>query len=327
MQEHGSTMNRDPQPSGANEGNLRTLVLVFLAILLSEVTLRSTENLLSDNIAHINEIPELVAEYDPKSEPSFVFIGNSLTNNGVDLRILDEWFLQNSTQIGDSTKLVPDATTIWSWSCVVENQFFDSGITPGHIVLGFAWNQLSDQSRILPTRLGAFFCSASDLFEINRHKALSSAEIGEFFTAMSLRTYAHRDTVRNRTLSAVVPYYEPMTQQINRQQRDVQNDSEVRLSYSVLDSLISSLESHGSSLVVVAMPVRDNTYIVDQALKELLGRRGIPLFDYTNMKGLDDSSFLDDMHLNTEGAAALSTRLAEDLSTVLANPVGQRGDY
>ena len=163
-------MNQDRQPVGASGGDLRTLLLVLFALVLSEAVLRSTEDMLSGNIAHVNEISDLVADYSPETEPSFVFLGNSLTNNGVDVPLVNELLLQNGVQVGDSTKLVPDATTIWSWSCVLENQFFDNGVGPGTVVLGFGWDQLSDQSRILPTRLGAYFCSTVDFLTINKRR-------------------------------------------------------------------------------------------------------------------------------------------------------------
>jgi len=311
-------MDNAQQSSGANGGDLRTLLFVLLAVFVSDVLLRSMENMLSGNIAHVNEITELVEDYDSSSDNSLLFLGNSLTNNGVDLPLVNELLPANGIPVGDSTKLVPDATTIWSWSCVLKNHFFNNETSPGVVILGFGWDQLSDQSRILPTRLGAFFCSAADLPSINRHRSLSSAETGEFLTAGALRTYAHRETIRNRVLSTVVPHYQSMTQSINRQQRDVQSDSNQQFSYSVLSSLIDSLQTHDSRLIVVAMPVRDNPYEVDHRLREFLDDLEIPLFDYTNLGPINDGSFLDDMHLNPEGARILSTRLAKDLAVTLA---------
>ncbi len=316
-------MSKDQQPSGARGGDLRTLLLVLLAIVLSEAFLRSAENYLSGNIAHINEISALVADYQPEPGPSFVFLGNSLTNYGVDLPLLDRLIVENGLRIGDSTKLVPDSTTIWSWSCVIENQFFNNDIDPGTVVLGFGWNQLSDQSRILPTRLGAFFCSSSDLLTIRQHRDLSSAEAGEFLAAKSLRAYAHRETVRNRVLSALIPDYQSTTQSINRQQRNRPDNAELEFTYSVLTSLINSLKEKNSKLVVVALPVRDNPYEVDGALVQLLESHDIPLFDYTNLEQIEYGSFLDDMHLSPQGSVILSTRLAKDLAAILSSPDDQ----
>lgn len=302
---------------------MRTLLLVLLAVVASEVFLRSSEDMLSGNIAHINQIPRLVADFDSSSDTSFVFLGNSLTNHAIDLPLINEQLQANGVPLGDSIKLVPDATTIWSWNCVVDNQFMKNSVTPGVVVLGFGWNQLSDQSRILPTRLGAFFCSAGDLLTINRLKNLSSAEAGEFLTASALRTYAHRDTIRNRALSTVIPHYQSITQMMNSQQRDRQDSTEQLYSYTVLNSLIDNLANTNSKLIVVAMPVRDNPYNVEEGLLTALAKREVPLLDYTNLDQIDSNSFLDDMHLNSKGGAVLSTHLAKDLAVVLAPPSDQ----
>ena len=146
---------------------------------------------------------------------------------------------------------------------------------------------------------------------------MSSSETGEFITASALRTYAHRETVRNRVLSATVPHYQSMTQSINRQQRHSEDSTKLRFSYSVLDSLINSLRIHDSTLIVVAMPVRDNPYEVEHGLRKVLEDHNVPLLDYRNLGQINYGSFLDDMHLNPEGATVLSTRLAEDLAAIL----------
>jgi len=86
-----------------------------------------------------------------------------------------------------------------------------------------------------------------------------------------------------------------------------------------LDNLIASLEDKDSSLIVVAMPVRDNPYEVEPGLRDLLASRETPLLDYRNLDRINGSSFLDDMHLSSEGASILSANLAKDLSAILAS--------
>ena len=316
-------MNREQQSFGASGGELRTLLFVLLAVVLGEALLRSAENMLSGNIAHINEIPHLVEDYDSSRNTSFIFLGNSLTNNAIDLPLVNEQLQLNGVLVGNSAKLVPDATTIWSWYCVLDNQFLDKGVEPGVVVLGFGWNQLSDQSRLSPTQLGAFFCSTRDLLTINRNRTLSSAEAGEFLTASALRTYTHRQTIRNGALSTIIPHYQSTTQSINAQQRDRQDSAEPVFSYSILSSLIDALKDNNSRLIVVAIPVRDDPYEIEQGLLTVLKNREIPLLDYTNLHQIDSSSFLDDMHLKPNGAAVLSARLSKDLSVILAQPTDQ----
>ena len=48
----------------------------------------------------------------------------------------------------------------------------------------------------------------------------------------------------------------------------------------------------------------------------------VPLLDYRHLDQIDSSSFLDDMHLNPDGAIVLSTNLAKDLSVILTASSG-----
>ena len=57
--------------------------------------------MLSGNIAHVNEIADLVADYDSSHETSLLFLGNSLTNNGVDLPLIDDLLAANRVPVGD----------------------------------------------------------------------------------------------------------------------------------------------------------------------------------------------------------------------------------
>lgn len=307
-------MDQISQPLRQRRGEFLTVLAVLGALLFSDVVLRTVEDRLSGNIEHINEIDDLAADYKADDPESILFMGNSLTNNGVNADIARKLLNENGHNVTTMNKIVPDATTIWSWSCIADNQFLDRDVYPATIVLGFGWNQLSDQSRILPTRLGAFFCSADDLLNIREHKTLTSAEIGEFLTARTLRTYAHRETVRNRVLSILIPHYQQMTQENNRRLRNAADAAGSQVfSYTVLQDLITDLSQNGTQLVVMAMPVRDLPYEIDDSLARLLRDMQVPLLDYRHLSGIAEDSFLDDMHLDPDGATVLTTRLANDL--------------
>lgn len=309
--------NRTNFPS--RDGAGLTLLLVLLAITGSELVLRTIDDRLSGNVEHVNKIPDLANAYYQSDHTSLLFLGNSLTNNGIDLTQAREMLSEKGMRMSVINKIVPDATAIWAWSCIMENQFLDRGFAPGTVVLGFGWNQLSDQSQILPTPLGAFYCNTADLKTINEQRTLTSAEIGEFFTARLIRTYAHREAIRNRVLSQLIANYESITQANNRRMRRMSESSDDQvLSYSVLANLIDQLENRASRLVVMAMPVRDGDFEIDHALKNLLSSKGVELLDYRNLDEIGYELFLDDMHLNNQGANILTSRLVSDLTKIVA---------
>lgn len=176
----------------------KVLLTLFIVLLVAETLLRLVESHLSGNVAHIQEIPELSAQYDQYSEPGILFLGNSLSNNAIDAPLFRSEMDEQGVVFSVIEKIVPDATTIWSWSCILRNRIFELDNKPNTVFIGFAWNQLSDQSRLLPTRLGGFFCTNTDLMHLAQQARVSSAEIGEFLTASTFRMFTHREIIRNR---------------------------------------------------------------------------------------------------------------------------------
>lgn len=311
-------MNRDRQQNVTPGTSRNTMAVLILAIIVSDATLRFTEDSLSGNIEHVNEISGISKKLHSAQQDSMLFLGNSLTNNGVDSQLTRRLLAKSEIDIGPIGKIVPDATSIWSWSCIMDNHFFYQGQNPDIVILGFGWNQLSDQSRVLPTRLGAFFCSLKDLPKIDRYGDLTFSEYGEFFFARIFRTYAHRETIRNRFLSSIIPNYEGETQTNNRRLRnDDSSPANAEFSYRVLGSLIDDLDSRSSRLIVMAMPVRDRPYENNQKLMEFLKSRNVLYLDYRRLPEINAQSFLDDMHLNEQGATVLTSKLASDLADTL----------
>ena len=120
-------------------------LMVILALVVSEVSIRLTESTLSGNIAHIHQIPNLVQSSKRHTDSSIVIIGNSLANNGFDLETISrdawpQWSEENS-----AIKIVPDGTNIWPWLCILEEHFPKDEKSSGILVIPFAWNQLGEQ--------------------------------------------------------------------------------------------------------------------------------------------------------------------------------------
>ncbi|MEW8540879.1 MAG: hypothetical protein AB2565_20410 [Candidatus Thiodiazotropha endolucinida] len=109
--------------------NLPTVakVLITLAVVVfsAEALLRSIEGSLSGNISHVIEIPELSERFDQSDEPGLLVLGNSLTNNGIDATLLKSGLEAQGLAYPTVEKMVPDATTIWSWSCILRNRIYD----------------------------------------------------------------------------------------------------------------------------------------------------------------------------------------------------------
>ncbi len=299
----------------------KALIALLVILLAAETLLRSVEGTLSGNVAHIVEIPELADNLNKSNKPGLLILGNSLTNDGIDASQLQSGL--NMQGLADSTieKIVPDGTTIWSWTCILRNRIYELKNKPDTVLIGFAWGQLADQSRLLPTSLGGFFCSYKDLIHITEQATMNSAQIGEFVTASTFRLFTHREAIRNKILSILIPHYMTSTQEINRRLRGTNSAASASdTTYRELSLTIEQLKSYGKDIVLMAMPVRNNPYSLDPELLNTVKNKDITLLDYRNLDFITDDLFTDEMHLTKAGSALLTARLVDDLAKIRSTP-------
>ncbi|HWK50249.1 MAG TPA: hypothetical protein VNR40_10200 [Steroidobacter sp.] len=301
------------------------VVLALLGLIaLVDVSLRLAEPRLSGNLAHVAEIPELVAAGGVPQRHSLLLLGNSLTNNGVAAPVINAALPEMSI-----AKVTPDGTGLWDWQCLLDHQLIERReVQYDTVVIGFAWHLLSDQTRNDPSRLGALYCRMSDLSNPRAIGLESSGDIGEFMAAAVLRTYALRDTLRNRFFQLVVPSYVKFTQADNAaganaagqaadaHQAPAADDTEY--TYRTFAGVVDRLKSKGTRVIVVAMPVQ-STYEIDSELRELERSAGLTVIDLRDVAGLNSSHYRDRMHLNPVGQQILSKALAAGLHVELAS--------
>jgi len=291
------------------------VVLALLALIaLVDVSLRLTDSRLSGNLAHVEAIPEIIAEAGQPERRSVLVLGNSLTNNGVAPDVMN-------ARLSDVTlaKVTPDATGLWDWQCLLDHQVIErQNLQFDTLVIGFAWHLLSDQTRVDASRLGSLYCDLSDLGRARAIGLRNSGDIGEFVAAKLLRSYALRDTLRNRLFQIAVPHYIQFTQTTNSARAGATEPpaQSVQYTYETFAGLVNRLKSKGTRVIAVAMPVRQ-AYDLDPELRSLADRGVLELIDLRQLPGIESQHYLDGMHLNTTGQQILSRALAEDLAAEL----------
>jgi len=302
----------------------RVVFALLVSIALVDISLRLVEPRLSGNLAHVAEIRELIAAAGQPQRPSLLLLGNSLTNNGIATPVIKR-------ALPDMTlaKVTPDGTGLWDWQCLLDHQVVERReVQFDTVVIGFAWHLLSDQTRNDPSRLGALYCRMSDLANPQAIGLQTSGDIGEFMAANVLRTYALRDTLRNRFFQLAVPNYMQFTQASNAARAGIAEQSdeghrapaagEPQHTYRTLAGVVDRLRSKGTRVIVVAMPVQ-SSYKIDPQLRELEASGSLTVVDLRKVAGLDRSHYLDEMHLNPAGQQILSKALAADLHLELAS--------
>jgi hypothetical protein len=287
---------------GSTEARVVFALLALIALV--DVSLRLTDSRLSGNLAHVEAIPEIVAEAGKPEGRSLLVLGNSLTNNGVSPEVVHQRLADLKV-----AKVTPDATDLWDWQCLLDHQVIERrNVQFDTVVIGFAWHLLSDQSRVDASRLGALYCEFGDLAHPGQVGLKSSGDVGEFMAAKVLRTYALRDTLRNRFFQVSVPNYVEFTQATNSARAGqaaapaAKVEQDARYTYETFTGLVHRLKNEGTRVIVVAMPVRQQ-YELDAELLSLNVTGTLELIDLRRLPGIEPAHYLDGIHLNTPPAS------------------------
>jgi hypothetical protein len=293
------------------------LILAIVAIAAVDLGLRVFEPRLSGDIANTMSFPERVAELSSTDGKRVAAIGNSLIGDGLDTDVFMGKLLDPNPGKGHAIKMVPDGSGIWDWHCLVHHRLADMPEGPDLVVIGFGWDQLSDQNRISLTRSFNALCPAGAL----RDFSVLSGRIGindwlEMATVKTSKLYAHRQTIRHRVLQNVVPDYRRMTRQLNARAGDA-GDTEtptrsVEFSYRALDTMLDRLSGSGSQVVLVAMPVM-TPYEIDKGICEHLAGTQHRLLDMRFAVPSQQDLYRDNLHLNESGSRLFSEALALQL--------------
>lgn len=292
-------------------------VVIALAVVVAliELALRSQTSNLSGNIQHIGQIPAIAARLGQQSN-SLLFLGNSLTNNGVEPSVFQA--RQTGLNAALVEKITPDATSLSDWYCVFKNNIAGMDSPPRTVVLGFAWLQLSDQYPINASRLGGYFCSMADIAALSGTGLTNHNKLLDFLAGAASHVYLNREAIRNRLLDALVPNYRSVTQEMNVNPGlgSKAKIEKIEHRYTTLARFSQMARDAGIRLVLVAMPVKDE-YPIDPGLMETVKDHGMTLLDMRNTPGVASSMFLDPIHLNESGRQHFSLALAHALRDVL----------
>lgn len=292
------------------------LVLALLGAAALDVGVRVFETRLSGDIANTKRFPEEVAELARSSGKRVAVLGNSLIGDGFASDVFMGNWLARNPGTGKAIKLVPDGSGIWDWHCVVHYQLLDEEAAPNLVIIGYGWDQLSDQNALSLTRAFNSLCPAGAM----RDFSALSGRVGindwlEMGAVKTSKLYAHREPIRHRVLQHLVPEYRRMTRQVNaRAGEGAQGEAAVsaRRSYAALQRILESLSSNGTQVVLVAMPVL-NPYEIDRDMCNLLEGTKHHFLDMRYAVPSSKELYRDGIHLNEAGAQLFSETLATQL--------------
>ncbi len=301
--------------------NVTAALLLALACVVGlDLFVRSAEARLSGDVANKQRFLEVMRQTSANpGQPLLAAVGSSLIDRGIDSVVLTAAL----TPAGDTplvVKLAPDNSTIWDWTCVVETHLISRTPPADRVIIGFAWDQLSDVATLNLRRNFNNLCPPAKLAYFSQFSPSVETETWLDVAAVTTsKLFTHREPIRQKIFSRIIPHYEAETQQLNernnaRQTAPVASNTAgaTAVHYRAAAALLGELGGVGTSAVLVAMPVQA-PYQIDRAICDILGPNDLFL-DLRTAVPPDPALYRDAIHLNDEGARRLSTVLAAQLA-------------
>jgi hypothetical protein len=257
-----------------------------------------------------------------------VLMGNSATDRGVDLGVLQATFAASGARVS-ADLFVADQSRINTWQFMLQKYFFSPGLHPDWVVITFYEDDVQDGNPVEIGRLAQFFTSVGDWPAVF---ALDLPEWGqrvEFVVASGWATFAASERIRERALEALVPDFRSYSERANgaiyehnQRRRRAPADAQAAPApptHRALRRLLRTAADHGVRLAFVAYPTRTDSgrppYLVLPQTLEVLRDAGAPFLDLRHVPGLQgDEMYDDEVHLSEAGRIPYSRALATALA-------------
>lgn len=324
-------MVEGPDPARKRTRGLRLALIALVAILVVlELVVRFGLFRVSKDLRRFRDYPSAAVSLAESSGTKIALFGNSTTDRGIDLAMVDESMEASGSGPAELRVFVADSSEISTWYFLIKHYFWDKGLKPDLAVLSFYGIDLADQSPEIG-RLAQNFTSIDDWSEVYRTDLTTSADRVDFAISSVWATFSARDRIRDRVLDIAIPHYRDFTRRLNdevykhqkaeRTKGGFKEDSS-RPSYRVLARTLSEARRRETKLVFVALPIQvpagEPIYPIAPEVQTMLEDAGVPLIDFRTVDGLDNSLYEDDIHLNPAGRQILSRKMGEALAAYLS---------
>ena len=306
--------------SDSSRTELKVVASVVLVLIAVECGLRAVEEKISLDVQHIRAIPAITQAVMSGPEPRLLFLGNSMTRDGID----EEAFRGELDRegIGPVTtgRMFPDNTQIGEWYYAFKKQCIHADRIPNFLVISCPTDQLTDLAHFSVYKLGSTWTRYHDVFEVFGNEVTNFGDRSEFLIAMHSSAFANRRRVGSRLLDAVVPNYRMAARQINevlrKSKRQAATQARIEITYHRLERLIDLARSHDVQVAIAAVAL-PKYYEIDPGLTALLASHGVPLLDCRRVPGLNATLFKDALHMKPEGAEIYSRYLAAKVAPMI----------
>jgi len=284
------------------------IIFVIIALFLSvELTLRMAQPYLSKDIKHYKALASIVEKFDKSEVDKVLFIGNSLTREGVD----KEKFEKNEKGL---TLIRPDDTTVTEWFWIFKSKIYDKDIKVTDLAIIFVGDQLEDKPLKEQNLVSiSNIVNTSEMFSVREFEVLSLSDLITLTLSHFSVTFASRERVQRRVLD-LLPMYREQSRIINRSlvEGHVQSSKDKKkATYKHLLELIKLAQEKNIHLTFISSPLL-KAYTLDRDLLNIFNKsESISFINAKDEVQVDKTDFQDGYHLNKEGASKFTEYILE----------------
>jgi hypothetical protein len=301
----------------------RVVLCLAALLLLLESVFTLMGHQLSHDVENISQISATAKALQLAPPPRVLFVGNSLTQAGVDPALLKEEAVKNGTfpQLSIFTAY-PDSSHATIWSFLLDRYFLEPGCVPENVVIITGRVHLLDAPPN-HTALGAYYVSVRDIPYYLRHDARSIENAMDFLLGRCSSTITLRRRVSPRVFDALLPHYQENWYLLSHASMKgalvAGHQSNENVSTDHFQRLMAALKERGARLTIVAAPM-PNRYEIHPSVLAATKENQIEVLDMNPVSGLTAEHFADADHLNARGKEIFTRALATELTNHWRKP-------
>lgn len=296
----------------------KVIGMVLLALAACELGVRVFEKRLVVDA----QTPALLKRLVEGEGQRVLVLGNSLVRDNVNADILEAEIKAQGVWSINVERVYWMNTTINDWYYAFKHHCVDTGRLPDVLVVCFSNKYLQDSS-IQRSLVARYHSSARDIPQIFSEDVRDFDGRVEFLLSAWSASFTHRTSVARRVLNAAIPHYRESAMRINKALLAAANkrQGDYQPTHRRLEQLIQLAQNHGVRVILVAVPVK-SPYLIDPQIMRTAETAGVTFIDSRLVEGLSEESYVDWIHMNSDGAALYSRFLARQLATHLKRTTG-----
>lgn len=307
----------------------RVLVVLGLLLLALEGVTRVKLFHLSKDFVLYATYPERAATLAGHEGTRIAIVGNSITHEDIDPTALAAR-LQTLTGVPAAAAVFSaDHSYIDTWYWVLERYFWKPGNHVDMVVIPFWGTNLDDGNEIEIDRLAQFFTTVEDWPTVLGTDLRTNADRADFLASSVWATFAARDRMRELVFTLGLPDYKAYAKReqdvlVNRLQVAAAGRAKKTHTAEALKRFVRRAHEQGTTVVFMAFPTLHVEWSDTYAdVARLAGEAGMRYLDLRGVPDVNETSFVDLVHMNEPGRAAFTRRLADTLASLLrCDPTG-----